>query len=527
MLDWEAILSKLRDEVSDDVFLFCLAVLQARDDGKTLVLLAPNPYIREEVVKTHLERILELRDGPVEVRVGGLPKAEAKGPQRTGALHDASSVPASKLNSAKTFANFMPAACNRAALQSAQAMADGGDCEPGVLVLHGPVGVGKSHLLLAVGNRVSQTHPDWTVVYWRAHSFITYLSAAFRKSAAEGGAAVERLQRSLRSIDVLLFDDVHLIVQGPPKPRMQEELRRLIDAALDQGPRVMLASKWHPNQFPRNADEDLRARLASCLNVRLDLPGPAASLRILDQMAKDQMAKCRWSGLPLEACVLGEVASLCGREHDCRQLEGALRTVFAAAKAKKGRRKVTKKLVREILRPPVAALRPISLEDVQAEVVDYYQVSVADMRSKRRMKTLVRIRHIGMHLARKLTNCSYFEIGKAWGNRHHTTVKSACDRICRLIKTDGSAANECRELTARIKARANKPPPPDKPQSPDKPQPADKLQSPDKPPPPDKPQSPNKPQPPLDSAAKRPPAPVAPAPRSGRRPGRAPHPAPQ
>ena len=490
MLGWKAILSKLRDEVSDDAFLLYLAVLQAQDDGETLVLLAPNAYIREEVVKTYLRRIRKHRGGPVKVRVGGLPKAEAKGPQRTGALHDASSVPASKLNSAKTFANFMPAACNRAALQSAQAMADGGDCEPGVLVLHGPVGVGKSHLLLAVGNRVSQTHPDWTVVYWRAHSFIIYLSAAFRKSAAEGGAAVERLQRSLRSIDVLLFDDVHLIVQGSPKPRMQEELRRLIDAALDQGPRVMLASKWHPNQFPRNADEDLRARLASCLNVRLDLPGPAASLRILDQMAKDQMAKCRWSGLPLEACVLGEVASLCGRERDCRQLEGALRTVFAAAKAK-GRRKVTKKLVREILRPPVAALRPISLEDVQAEVTGYYQVSVADMRSKRRTKTLVRIRHMGMHLARKLTKCSYVEIGKAWGNRHHTTVKSACDRIDRLVRTDGSAANEHRELTARIKARANKP------------------------------------QPPLDSAAKRPPAPVAPAPRSGRRPGRAPPPAPQ
>ena len=459
MLGWKAILSKLRDEVSDDAFLLYLAVLQAQDDGKTLVLLAPNPYIRKEVVDTHLSSILELRGGPVEVRVGGLPKSEAKGPQRTGALHDASSVSASKLKSAKTFANFMPAACNRAALQSAQAMADEGDCEPGVLVLHGPMGVGKSHLLLAVGNRVSQTHPDWTVVYWRAHSFIIYLSTAFRKSAAEGGAAVERLQRSLRSINVLLFDDVHLIVQGPPKPRMQEELRRLIDAALDQGPRVMLASKWHPNQFPRNADEDLRARLASCLNVRLDRPGPAASLRILEQMAKDQMAKRRWSGLPLEACVLGEVASLCGRERNCRQLEGALRTVFAAAKAN-GRRKVTKKLVREALRPPVAALRPISLEDVQAEVANYYQVSVADMRSKRRTKTLVRIRHMGLHLARKLTNCSYFEIGKAWGNRHHTTVKSACDRICRFIKTNRIAANEHRELTARIKARANKPQPP-------------------------------------------------------------------
>ena len=385
----------------------------------------------------------------------------ALGPQRTGAANGAPSAPAGKLDSAKTFENFVPAACNRAALQSAKDMADGRDCEPGVLVLHGPVGGGKTHLLVAVGNRVSQTHPDWTVAYWRAPLFAAYLSAAFRKGAAEGDAAVEELHRSLRSFDVLLFDDAHLIVQGPPKPRVQEELRRLIDASLEQGVRVVLASKWHPNEFPRNSDEDLRARLASCLNVRLGLPGPDAGPRILAQMAQRL-----WSGPPLGAdvveCVLGEAASMRGWEPNCRQLEGALRTVLVAAKAK-GRRKVTKKLVREALRPPgpPVPLRPISLEDVQAAVADYYQqVLAADMRSKRRTKRLTYIRHMGMCLARKLTNCSYVEIGKAWGNRHHTTVKSACDRIDRLVKTDRSVANECLELTARIKAWANKPQPP-------------------------------------------------------------------
>lgn len=464
MLGWEAILTKLRDELSPDDF-WTLQPLQAREDGETLVLLAPNSYIRDRVAQRHLPRIRELRGDPVEVRVGELPKAEVevKGPQRTGAPNGASSVPSSKLDAAKTFENFVPAACNKAALQSAKDMADGRDCEPGVLVLHGPVGVGKTHLLLAVGNRVSQIHPDWTVAHWRAHSFMAYLDGAFREGPAEGGVAVERLQRSLRSIDVLLLDDVHLIIQGSPKPRMQEELRRLVDAALDQGPRVVLASKWHPNEFPRNSDEDLRARLASCLNVRIGPPGWDASLRILAQMAKRL-----WSGPPLSAdvveCILGEVASGRGREHDNRQLDGALRTVLAAAKAK-GRRKVTKKLVREALRPPVAPprpilLRPIAQEDIQAAVADYYQVSVADLRSKRRTKALTRSRHMGMHLARKLTDCSYVEIGKAWGNRHHTTVKNACDRIDHFIKAHRSAANECRELTARIMARANKPQPP-------------------------------------------------------------------
>lgn len=436
----------------------------------------------------------------------------ALGPLRTGAANGAPSAPAGKLDSAKTFENFVPAACNRAALQSAKDMADGRDCEPGVLVLHGPVGGGKTHLLVAVGNRVSQTHAalgpqrtgapsgassvpaskldsaktfenfasaacnkaalqsakdmadgrdcetDRTVAYWRAPLFAAYLSAALRKGAAEGDAAVEELHRFLRSIDVLLFDDAHLIVQGPPKPRVQEELRSLIDAALEQGVRVVLTSKWHPNEFPRNSDEDLRARLASCLNVRLGLPGPDASLRILAQMAQRL-----WSGPPLGAdvveCVLGEAASMRGWEPNCRQLEGALRTVLVAAKAK-GRRKVTKKLVREALRSPVAPLRPISLEDVQAAVDSYQEFSVADMRSKRRTKALTRIRHMSMYLAWKLTNCSYVEIGKAWGNRHHTTVKSACDRIDRLVKTDRSVANECRELTIRIKAWANKPQPP-------------------------------------------------------------------
>ena len=456
VLDWGSILLKLGEEVPAEAFNRCLKTLQAWEDDGALVLFAPNAYNRGVVVKAHLPRIRELRGGLVKVQVGASPKEEALGPLRAGAPSRASSVPTTKLAAAKTFEIFVPSGCNKAALKSAQDMADGRDCEPGILVLHGPVGVGKTHLLCAIGHLALQMHPNRVVECWRAHSFMTYLGGAFRKSAAEGGAAAERLRQSLRSIDVLLFDDAHLIVQGN-KPRMQEELRRLVDVVLEQGGRMVLASKWHPNEFPHHSDEDLRARLASCLNVRLHIPGRDASARILAQMVENMRA-----GLCLRPeiveCILDESSSMPGWEGNCRQLEGSVRSVLQAAKANGW--KVTKKLVRGALRVSPAAHRPIALDDIHAEIAHYYQVSSGDVRSKRKTQALVRARHMGMYLARQLTNCSYADIANAWGNRHHTTVKSAYDRMDALVKKDRNAADEARRLQVRIKARASQDKPP-------------------------------------------------------------------
>lgn len=463
MLDWGTILLRLRDEVPAEAFNQHLKTLQAwEEDDHALVLFAPNAYSLGVVEKAHLPRIRELRGGPVKVRVGTSPRAEAKGPLRADAPSRMSSVPATKLVAAKTFDTFVPAACNKVALQSAQDMADGGDPEQNVLVLHGPVGVGKTHLLCAIGHLARQMHPDWVVECWRAHSFMTYLGEAFRKSPAEGGAATERVRRSLRSIDLLLFDDAHLIVQGN-KPRMQEELRRLVDVVLDQGGRMVLTSKWHPNEFPRNSDQDLRGRLASFLNVRLRIPGRSARVRIVAQMMKNRHPGLRL-GPGIVDSILDESSSMPGWEGNCRQLEGSVRSVLQAAKANQAAKengwKLTKKLIRSVLRIAPAARRPIAPDDIHAEVADYYQVSVSEVRSKRRTKTLVRARHMGMYLARKLTNCSYADIANSWGNRHHTTVKSACDRMDALVKSDRNMAHQVRRLQARIKARASQPKPP-------------------------------------------------------------------
>ena len=385
------------------------------------------------------------------------PKTGMKGPLRTDGSSRASSVPTTKLALAKKFEMFVSAACNRAALRSAKDMADGRDCEPEVLVLHGPVGVGKTHLLHAIGHLAQRMHPDWVVEFWRAHSFMTYLGRAFREGAAAGGAAAERMRRSLGAIDLLLFDDAHLIVQGNKPPIMQEELRRLVDFVLEQGGRLVLASKWHPNEFPHDSDEDLRARLANCLNVPLRIPGRRASIRILGQMVKNMRPSLRLKPEILE-CILDESSSMPGWEGNCRQLEGSVRSVLQAAKTNGW--KVTKKLVRGTLRVSPAVQRPIALEDIHAEVADFYQVSVDNVRSKRRTKALVRIRHMGMYLARQLTNCSYADIAHAWGNRHHTTVKNAYDSIDKLVKRDRKVAEEARRLKARIKARASRPRPP-------------------------------------------------------------------
>lgn len=386
----------------------------------------------------------------------GKGKGGPKGPLRTDAPTRASSVPTTKLAAAKKFETFVPAACNKDALRSAQDMADGRDCEPGVLVLHGPVGVGKSHLLHAIGHLALQKHPNWVVECWRAHSFMAYLGGTSRKDAAEDGAAAERMRSSLHSIDVLLFDDAHLVIQGN-KPRMQEELRRLVDFFLDQGGRLVLASKWHPNEFPHHSDEDLRARLASCLNVPLHIPRRGASVRILGQMVQNTRPGLRLKPEIVE-CILDQASAMPNWEGNCRQLEGSVCSVLQATKANGW--KVTKKLVRGTLRVPPAAHRPIALEDIHAEVADFYQVSVSSVRSKRRTKALVRTRHMGMYLARQLTNCSYADIANAWGKRHHTTVKNAYDSIDALVKRDRKVADEARRLKARIKARASQHKPP-------------------------------------------------------------------
>lgn len=354
------------------------------------------------------------------VPTGGQRKVEVEGAIKHG----------SSLNRGFTFASFVEGKSNQLGLAAAQQIADnpGGAYNP--LFIYGGVGLGKTHLMHAVGNALVDRNPNAKVVYLHSERFVADMVKALQLNA------ISDFKRYYRSVDALLIDDIQFFAG---KERSQEEFFHTFNALLEGGQQIILTCDRYPKEID-GLEERLKSRFGWGLTVAVEPPELETRVAIL-------MKKAEQVGVDLPHDSAFFIAQRI--RSNVRELEGALRRVIANAQFTG--RAIDDILVREALKDLLALQdRLVSIDNIQRVVAEYYKIKVADLLSKRRSRSVARPRQVAMALAKELTNHSLPEIGDAFGGRDHTTVLHACRKIRELQESDGDIREDVRLLTRSL-----------------------------------------------------------------------------
>ena len=336
----------------------------------------------------------------------------------------------SSLNRNFTFKSFVEGKSNQLGLAAAQQIADnpGGAYNP--LFIYGGVGLGKTHLMHAVGNALLERNPNAKVVYLHSERFVADMVKALQLNA------ISDFKRYYRSVDALLIDDIQFFAG---KERSQEEFFHTFNALLEGGQQIILTCDRYPKEID-GLEERLKSRFGWGLTVAVEPPELETRVAIL-------MKKAEQVGVELPHDSAFFIAQRI--RSNVRELEGALRRVIANAQFTG--RQIDDILVREALKDLLALQdRLVSIDNIQRVVAEYYKIKVADLLSKRRSRSVARPRQVAMSLAKQLTNHSLPEIGDAFGGRDHTTVLHACRKIRELQESDADIHEDVKLLTRSL-----------------------------------------------------------------------------
>ena len=443
---WLQCLQQLQEELSATEFSMWVRPLQAELNDNTLTLFAPNRFVLDWVRDKYIHSINRLlqeycgNDVPnLRFEVGSRPVIAPKpAPVRTKAdLAAESSAPAqlvhrkpvhktweddedevadirhrSNVNPKHKFNNFVEGKSNQLGLAAARQVSDNPGAAYNPLFLYGGTGLGKTHLLHAVGNAIVDNKPDAKVVYMHSERFVQDMVKALQNNA------IEEFKRYYRSVDALLIDDIQFFAN---KERSQEEFFHTFNALLEGNQQIILTSDRYPKEIS-GVEDRLKSRFGWGLTVAIEPPELETRVAILMKKAEDHQIH-----LP------DEVAFFIAKRlrSNVRELEGALNRVIANANFTG--RPITIDFVREALRDLLALQEKlVTIDNIQKTVAEYYKIKVADLLSKRRSRSVARPRQLAMALAKELTNHSLPEIGDAFGGRDHTTVLHACRKIEQL-----------------------------------------------------------------------------------------------
>ncbi len=435
---WQQCLARLQDELPATEFSMWIRPLQAELNDNTLALYAPNRFVLDWVRDKYLNNINGLlndfcgMDAPLlRFEVGSKPLAAvavsqpaspqaAVQPVRQAPVRPSWDTPMtqtehtyrSNVNPKHSFDNFVEGKSNQLARAAARQVADnpGGAYNP--LFLYGGTGLGKTHLLHAVGNGIIARKPNAKVVYMHSERFVQDMVKALQNNA------IEEFKRYYRSVDALLIDDIQFFAN---KERSQEEFFHTFNALLEGNQQIILTSDRYPKEI-NGVEDRLKSRFGWGLTVAIEPPELETRVAILMKKADENDIR-----LP------GEVAFFIAKRlrSNVRELEGALNRVIANANFTG--RAITIDFVREALRDLLALQEKlVTIDNIQKTVAEYYKIKVADLLSKRRSRSVARPRQMAMALAKELTNHSLPEIGDAFGGRDHTTVLHACRKIEQL-----------------------------------------------------------------------------------------------
>ncbi|MBQ0934196.1 chromosomal replication initiator protein DnaA [Ideonella paludis] len=348
---------------------------------------------------------------PSQASQGGSepPTEDAAEPARSGTLPQAPVTNRHRLNPVLTFDTLVAGRANQMARTAALHVAGAPGAMYNPLFIYGGVGLGKTHLVHAVGNQLLKDNPNARVLYLHAEQFISDVVKNYQRKT------FDELKAKYHQLDLLLIDDVQFFAG---KERTQEEFFNAFEALLAKKAHIIMTSDTYPKGLV-DIDERLTSRFDSGLTVAIEPPELEMRVAIL-------LSKAKAEGTPLPEDVAFFVAK--NVRANVRELEGALRKVLAYAKF--SHKEITIHLAREALKDLLSIQnRQISVENIQKTVADFYKIKVADMYSKKRPASIARPRQIAMYLAKELTQKSLPEIGELFGGRDHTTVLHAVRKI--------------------------------------------------------------------------------------------------
>ena len=412
--------------------------MQARREDNRLRIMAPNRYVRNQVQAAYLDRITELlaqlgdsADAlDVHLEIGAAADLESdldSLPVRadgTGGIAQRQVV--HQLNTDFTFGTFVEGKSNEMAKAAASQVAQNAGKSYNPLLLYGGVGLGKTHLMQAVGNSVRQENPEAKVVYLHSQRFVQDMVSALKQGT------MAEFMAYYRSVDMLLIDDIQFFAK---KLRSQEEFFHVFNSLLERGRQMVLTSDRYPREID-GLEERLKSRFVWGLTVEVEPPELETRVAIL-------MKKAEAEQIDLEPAVAFFIAERI--RSNVRELEGALRRVIANARFTGSR--ITIEQVKRALRDLLAIQdRQVSIDNIQRTVAEYYNIKISDILSKRRNRTIARPRQVAMALAKEVTNHSLPEIGEAFGGRDHTTVLHACRKIAELRETSADVAEDYKNL---------------------------------------------------------------------------------
>ncbi len=454
---WQKCRDFLQGELPSQQFNTWIRPLEASADAGRLQLLAPNRFIKDWVSDRFLNRIQELiteiaarpLDVVVDIRGRGVPvpvrrpvaAAVAVAERQVGT---APSAPATSMSGSRqveveggikhqssliegyTFDSFVEGKSNQLARAAARQVADnpGGSYNP--LFLYGGVGLGKTHLMHAVGNALLKRNPSARIVYLHSERFVADMVKALQLNA------INEFKRYYRSVDALLIDDIQFFAN---KERSQEEFFHTFNALLEGGQQMILTCDRYPKEI-NGLEERLKSRFGWGLTVAVEPPELETRVAIL-------MKKAEQAGMALPPDAAFFLAQRV--RSNVRELEGALKRVMASAHFTA--RGIDIALIKDSLKDLLALQdKQVSLDNIQRTVAEYYKIKLADLMSKRRSRSVARPRQVAMALAKELTNHSLPEIGDSFGGRDHTTVLHACRKIKEMRDSDHDIAEDYQNL---------------------------------------------------------------------------------
>ena len=432
---WRKCRERLEEELSSRQFNSCIRPLQVGGDRAKLVILAPNVHVRREVEKLHLARIVELLadlDGgdvpDLELNVGtrdrtpGAPmRVDHASPRRV----DGDTKPS--LDRSFVFSTFVEGKSNELAKAAAHHVAANAGNSYNPLLLYGGVGLGKTHLMHAVGNEIVSGSRRSSVVYLRSEQFVNDMVRGIRTGS------IQQIMQYYRSVNVLLIDDIQFFAH---KAKSQDDFFHVFNSVRQRKNQIVLTCDRYPREID-GLEERLKSRFVGGLTVEVEPPELETRVAILQKKGEAE-------GIEIPHDVAFHIA-----EHirsNVRELEGALQRVIAHARFMHS--VVSIGLVKRALRDLFAIQgRQTTIGNIQKVVAEYYNMKHSDLLSKRRNRAIARPRQMGMYLTKEFTNHSLPEIGEQFGGRDHTTVLYACRRINDLRKTNDGIGEDYRNLS--------------------------------------------------------------------------------
>jgi len=447
---WPECLSMFEKELSAQQFNTWIKPLQSSFDGKRLRLYAPNRFVMQWVKDRFVKKIesfaadIGLTDVLVEIQVSEIDNKVETSPfnqvNKRGPKEDNDDVTDIKhlpikekiatlnkiiqkknneptgLNNAFNFDNYVTGRANQLARAAAIQVAENPGTAYNPLFIYGGVGLGKTHLLQAIGNELKLNHPEARIKYLHAEKYVSDVVKAYEHKAFDD------FKKQYHSLDLLLIDDIQFFAK---KARTQEEFFYAFNSLIEAKKQIVITCDTYPKEII-DVDERLRTRFSWGLTVAVE--PPELEMRVAILIKKAELVKLN---LPEDVAffIAKQIRS------SVRELEGALNRIIAMAKFTGN--KIDVHLAKDALRDLIAVRgRQITIENIQKTVADYYKIKVAEMYSKKRTRNFARPRQIAMALSRELTNHSFPEIGEAFGGRHHTTVMHACDEVDQLKQND-------------------------------------------------------------------------------------------